>query len=52
MRLNALLVDGNLPDLKALCEEFAPRHADCLIVNVQIPPASTYDDLLRTEVAA
>ncbi|KAK43029.1 integrase, partial [Caballeronia jiangsuensis] len=28
--LNALLVDGKLPDLKALREEFAPRHADCL----------------------
>jgi Mu transposase, C-terminal domain len=51
-RLNALLVDGNLPDLKALREEFAPRHADCPVVNVEIPPASTYDDLLRKEVAA
>jgi hypothetical protein len=51
-RLNALLVDGNLPDLKALREEFAPRHADCPVVNVEIPPASTYDDLLHKEVAA
>ncbi|MFM0074591.1 IS21 family transposase [Paraburkholderia sediminicola] len=50
-RLNALLVDGNLPDLKALREEFAPRHAACPVVNVEIPPASTYDDLLHKEVA-
>src|ERR1700761_221563 len=32
-RLNALLVDSNLPDLKALREEFAPRHATCPVVN-------------------
>jgi hypothetical protein len=51
-RLNALLVDGNLPDLKTLREEFAPRHADCPIVNVEMPPVSTYDDLLHKEVAA
>ena len=50
-RLNALLVDGKLPDLKALREEFAPRHADCPIVNVEMPPASSYDDLLGKEVA-
>ncbi|MDN7865593.1 IS21 family transposase [Burkholderia multivorans] len=49
--LNALLVDGKLPDLKALREEFAPRHADCPIVNVEMPPASSYDDLLDKEVA-
>jgi hypothetical protein len=34
-RLNAPLVDGNLPDLKALREEFAPRHAACPVVNVE-----------------
>ncbi|XUW93215.1 IS21 family transposase (plasmid) [Burkholderia sp. M6-3] len=50
-RLNALLVDGKLPDLKALREEFAPRHADCPVVNVEMPPASSYDDLLGKEVA-
>jgi len=49
--LNALLVDGKLPDLRALREEFAPRHADCPIVNVEMPPASSYDDLLDKEVA-
>lgn len=50
-RLNALLVDGKLPDLKALREEFSPRHADCPVVNVEMPPASSYDDLLGKEVA-
>ena len=40
-RLNALLVDGNLPDLKALREEFAPRHAACPVVNVEMPPADS-----------
>jgi hypothetical protein len=50
-RLNALLVDGKLPDLKALREEFAPRHADCPVVNVEMPPASSYDGLLGKEVA-
>ncbi len=51
-RLNALLVDGCLPDLKVLREEFAARHAECPVVNVEIPPVSCYDDLLATEVAA
>ena len=50
-RLNALLVDGKLPDLKALREEFAPRHADCPVVSVEMPPVSSYDDLLGKEVA-
>ncbi|CAD6563467.1 hypothetical protein LMG24235_08714 [Paraburkholderia sabiae] len=50
-RLNALLVDGKLPDLKTLREEFAPRHAECPVVNVEMPPASSYDDLLGKEVA-
>lgn len=51
-RLNALLVDGTLSDRKALREEFAPRHADCPVVNVEMPPASSHDDLLRKEVAS
>lgn len=51
-RLNALLVDGRLPDLKALREEFAPRQADCPVVRVEIPPASAYDALLGQEAAA
>jgi len=50
-RLNGLLVDGQLPDLKALREEFAPRQVDCPVVNVEIPPVSAYDDLLGKEVA-
>jgi hypothetical protein len=51
-RLNALLVDGSLPDLKLLREEFAPRQSDHPVVRVEIPPASCYDDLLDSEVAA
>ncbi|MGF6666237.1 hypothetical protein QF000_007970 [Paraburkholderia atlantica] len=47
-RLNALLVDGKLPDLKALREEFAPRLADSMS---RAPPVSSYDDLLGKEVA-
>jgi hypothetical protein len=45
-------VDDSLPDLKALREEFAPRQVDCPVVNVEIPPVSSYDDLLGKEVAA
>lgn len=45
-RLNALLVDGRLPELEALREEFAPRQAQCPVVQVEIPPASGYDELL------
>lgn len=51
-RLNALLVDGRLPDLKALREEFAPHQSDCPVVSVEIPPASCYDELLGTEATA
>lgn len=51
-RLNALLVDGRLPQLKALREEFAPRHTDCPVLSVEIPPASCYDELLGKEAVA
>ncbi|WP_159690495.1 IS21 family transposase [Cognatazoarcus halotolerans] len=51
-RLNASLVDGRLPDLKALREELAPRQVDCPVINVEIPPVSSYDELLGKEVAA
>ncbi len=51
-RLNALLVDGRLPELKALREEFAPHQSDCPLVSVEIPPASSYDELLGRQVAA
>jgi len=40
-----------LPDLPALREEFAPRHADCPAVSVVMPPASSYDTLLVEEVS-
>jgi hypothetical protein len=51
-RLNALLVAGVLPQLRLLRDEFAPRHAEHPVINVQIPPASAYDALLGQEVAA
>ncbi len=51
-KLNTLLVEGVLPELKALREEFAPRQADCPVVKVEIPPVSSYDDLLTKGVAA
>lgn len=51
-RLNALLVDGKLPELKALREEFAPRQAERPVVSVEMPASSCYDELLGTEVAA
>lgn len=51
-KLNTLLVEGTLPELKALREEFAPRQADCPVVKVEIPPVSSYDALLTKGVAA
>lgn len=51
-RLGALLVDGTVPDLKALREEFAPRQIDCPLIRVEIPSASCYDELLGKEAAA
>jgi hypothetical protein len=45
-RLDALLVAGELPDVKRLREEFAPRKADLPQVTVEIPAASVYDALL------
>ncbi len=45
-RLDALLVAGELPDVKRLREEFAPRKAELPQVTVQIPAASVYDALL------
>jgi len=57
-RLDGLLVAGELPDVKRLREEFAPRKIDVPHVTVEIPPASGYDALLpsrqrveRAEVA-
>jgi hypothetical protein len=48
-RLDALLAAGELPDVKRLREEFAPRKAELPQVTVQIPAASIYDALLPSE---
>ncbi|CAB3774669.1 hypothetical protein LMG29542_08047 [Paraburkholderia humisilvae] len=37
---------GELPDLKALFDEFAPRQAECPVVVVDMPCAALYDTLL------
>jgi hypothetical protein len=51
-RLDALLELGELPDLKALFDEFAPRQAECPVVVVEMPSAALYDTLLGEEVLA
>jgi hypothetical protein len=48
-RLDALLVAGELPDVKRLREEFAPRKAELPQVTVEIPAVSVYDALLPSE---
>jgi len=48
-RLEALLIAGELPDVKRLREEFAPRKAELPQVTVQIPAPSIYDALLPSE---
>ena len=45
-RLEALLVAGELPDVKGLREEFAPRNAELPQITVVMPAASVYDALL------
>lgn len=50
-QLDALLEAGKLPDLKVLREQYAPREASCPEVEVQMPPAAVYDELLE-EMAA
>jgi hypothetical protein len=50
-RLDALLELGELPDLKKLFDEFAPREAECPVVVVEMPDAAIYDTLLAEEVA-
>ena len=45
-RLDELLVTGELPDVKRLREEFAPRKTEVPQVTVVIPPASSSDALL------
>lgn len=53
-RLDALRELGELPDIKRLREEFAPRKTALPRITVNIPPASVYDALLASaqEVAA
>ena len=48
-RLDALRAIGELPDVKRLREEFAPRKAEVPRVTVQIPAPSIYDALLPSE---
>ena len=48
-RLEALSVAGELPNLRELREEFAPRQAELPRVAVHIPAASSYDALLLSE---
>jgi hypothetical protein len=48
-RLDALRAAGELPDLKRLREEFAPREAALPQLTVEIPAASVYDALLEQE---
>ena len=45
-RLEALLVTGELPDVKALRDEFAPRKPELPQITVVMPAASVYDALL------
>jgi len=54
-RLEALLAAGELPDVKLLREEFAPRKTELPHVTVEIPPVASYDAFLpsqQEEVAA
>jgi hypothetical protein len=52
-RLDTLRLAGELPDVKRLREEFAPRQAELPPIAVNIPAASSYDALLLgDEVAA
>ena len=50
-RLEGLLGVGDLPDVKRLREEFAPRRAELPQVTVEIPTASSYDALLPSAQA-
>ncbi len=50
-RFEALLAAGDLPDLKQLRDDFAPRQAVCPEVVVEMPPVAIYDELL-SQVAA
>ncbi len=45
-RLEVLLALGQLPDVKRLRDELAPRKTAVPVITVEIPPASRYDALL------
>jgi len=45
-RLDMLLATGELPDIKRLREEFAPRTTEVPQITVEIPSVSHYDALL------
>ena len=45
-RLETLLLVGELPDVKRLREEFAPRTVELPHVNIDLPAVSLYDALL------
>lgn len=45
-RLEVLLAVGQLPDVKRLRDELAPRKTAVPMITVEIPPASRYDALL------
>jgi hypothetical protein len=48
-RLQALLAAGELPDVKRLREEFAPRKVELPLITVEMPLARVYDALLPSE---
>jgi hypothetical protein len=48
-RLQALLAAGELPDVKRLREEFAPRKVELPLITVEMPMARVYDALLPSE---
>jgi hypothetical protein len=50
-RLQALLAAGELPDVKRLREEFAPRKVELPLITVEMPMARVYDALLPSEQA-
>jgi hypothetical protein len=47
-----LLDAGELPNVKALREEFAPRRTELPAVRVEIPAPGSYDALLDEVVTA
>ena len=51
-RLDVLCAANELPDLRSLRDEFAPRDQLCPTVRVDMPPVSTYDALLDEQVFA